>query len=340
MGNIRGGRKKHHYLFCILLVMYYLCTMKQAVAVLWALLMVSACAPSYQEEKEAARQERLKAWREDSAAMKVAVTPTLDCLPLYVAEQYGMFDSLGVDIRLKRFASHIDCDTAIERGRVEATVTDLARVARLVDRGMLLQTPIATDTYWQLITNRNSRISELKQLDNKIVAMTRHSATDMLTDHAVDSGKIADERVFRAQVNDLSVRLLMLKNNEIDALLLPEPQATEALLMNNKVVMDSRDMGWSLGVVAIREFEEGDTARHRQQQALLRAYDMACDTINELGVSHFAGIIEKECSVASATVDSIAGRKIAFRHAQEPRQEDVDRATKWYKQRKQQDYGF
>ena len=33
----------------------------------------------------------------DSTALRVVVMPTLDCLPMYVAEECGLFDSLGVD---------------------------------------------------------------------------------------------------------------------------------------------------------------------------------------------------------------------------------------------------
>ena len=59
-----------------------------------------------------------------------------------------------------------------------------------------------------------------------MLAMTRYSATDLLADYAVDSAKLKSEQVFKIQVNDVNIRLKMLLNNEIDAVLLTEPQAT------------------------------------------------------------------------------------------------------------------
>lgn len=301
------------------------------------LALLTACGPSYQEEKEMSRQQRLKAQREDSAALKVAVTPTLDCLPFYVAEHYGMFDSLRCDIRLRCFTSHIDCDSALENGKVEGAITDIVRVSRLEDRGMRLDYPIATDTYWQLIANKTSRINELRHLDKKMVAMTRHSATDVLVDRAADSALLEKERLFRIQANDVGVRLLMLKNNIVDAVALTEPQATAARTDKNKVLMDTRNLGMRCGVVAFRHFEPEDTARSRQMAVLLKAYDMACDSINKYGIHAYDDIIAQTCGVSDKVVKALP-KKTKFKHAAPPKEEDMEWAAKWYKQRKHEDY--
>lgn len=61
---------------------------------------IMACGHSYQQTKELSRMERKRLAREDSMALKVAVMPSLDCLPLYIAERAKLFESLGSDIRL------------------------------------------------------------------------------------------------------------------------------------------------------------------------------------------------------------------------------------------------
>ena len=52
-------------------------------AAVTVLLMV-ACGQSYEETKRITREQRREAFRRDSAALKIAVMPTLDCLPLFV----------------------------------------------------------------------------------------------------------------------------------------------------------------------------------------------------------------------------------------------------------------
>ena len=83
-----------------------------------AVAFMSACGNSYQETKRLSRLERQRLAKEDSAALKIAVMPTLDCLPIYVAADLRLFDTLGVDIRPKLYRAQMDCDEAMRAGRV------------------------------------------------------------------------------------------------------------------------------------------------------------------------------------------------------------------------------
>lgn len=294
-----------------------------------AVAFMSACGNSYQETKRLSRLERQRLAKEDSAALKIAVMPTLDCLPLYVAREYKWFCDGKTDIRLKYFTSQIDCDTAILNGRVEGAVSDLVRVARMNKSGAKVKPQIATAAYWQLLTNRNSRIRQLNQLDDKMVAMTRYSVTDMLADHVVDSAKLKSERVFKVQINDVNVRLQMMLNNEMDAMFVTEPQATLARLAKHKVLLDTRKMNWHMGVIAFREKPMKDVDRKRQYDVFVKAYNQACDSINKNGIARYAHLMEKYCRTRSAVLDSIPKQK--FPHAVGPREKDVLRAEKYIK---------
>ena len=308
----------------------YLCTaiMKHISMMIACLLLIVACGQSYEETKRITRQQRREAMRKDSAALKVAVMPTLDCLPMYVAEYYALFDTLNGGVRLKPYKAQIDCDTAIERQRVEGSVTDIVRALRMAGKGTPLRYVTTTGTYWQLITNRNSRIHQLKQLDDKMVAMTRLSVTDMLSDYVIDSVKLRKDHVFRVQINDLDVRMQMLQNNEMDALFFPEPQATMARMAKHHVLLDTRNLNMQMGVIVFREKEMRRPERHRQLDLFLTAYNAACDSINKYGVRHYRDLIVRHCGVTASVVDSLP-KNIKYHHAMGPRQEDIDRAQKW-----------
>lgn len=299
------------------------------VAILAGMTLIASCGVSYKESKRLSRLERIRLAKEDSAALKIAVMPTLDCLPLYVAREYKWFCDGKTDIRLKYYTSQIDCDTAILNGRVEGSVSDLVRVARMNSRGAKLKAQIATAAYWQLITNRNSRIRELKQLDDKMVAMTRYSVTGMLAQHVVDSVKLANEKVFRVQINDVNVRLQMLQNNEIDAIFATEPQATMARLAKHKVLLDTRKLGWNMGVITFRDKPMKDVDRKRQYDVFVKAYNQACDSINKNGIARYADLVQKYCHVERTQIDSIP--KMRYEHAVGPRQTDMARAEKYIK---------
>ena len=302
--------------------------MKQLVIMIAGLLLIVACGQSYEETKTQKRLSRREALKKDSAALKVAVMPTLDCLPLYVAEHYQLYDTLYGGVRLKFYMAQMDCDTALERGRVEGMATDLVRAKRMEMRGMKLRYPTVTNAHWQLVANRNARIRQLKQLDDKMVAMTRFSATDLLTDRVTDSVKLDKDRVFKVQINDLSVRLLMLQNNEMDALWLMEPQATAARMMKHGVVYDTRKEDLQLGVLAFNEKEMRHQERAQQLELFMKAYNQACDSINKYGVLHYRDLIVKRCKMKANVVDSLPN-DIKYVRARGPRETDIALVETW-----------
>ena len=300
--------------------------MKRLVIGILTVLMIIGCGQSYEETKRLSRQQRLQLAREDSAALKIAVMPTLDCLPVFVAKECHLFDS-AVDIRLKRFAAQMDCDTALLRGRVEGAFTDLVRAERMIKSGMPLKYVSSTNAYWLLIGNRQSRVTQLKHLDDKMLAMTRYSATDMLGDLAVDSARLKSERVFRIQVNDVNVRLKMLENNVMDALLLTEPQATQALLAKHKVLLDTRKLDFHLGVVAFRKEGMDHPKRKQQIEAFMKGYRAACDSINRMGIGHYRQIVKEYYGISNQTLKALPDT-LKYTYAL-PREKDVEKVREW-----------
>ena len=301
--------------------------MRKILSIIVTILLFTACGQSYEETKRQSREQRLRLAREDSAALKVAVMPTLDCLPIFIAEDHQLFDTV-VDIRLKCFTAQMDCDTALMRGRVEGSISDIVRTERMIKQGTPLKYVASTNAYWLLITNHHQRITQLKHLDDKMLAMTRYSVTDLMGDLAVDSAKLKPERVFRIQVNDVNIRLKMLENNEMDAMLLTEPQATQALLQKHKVILDSRQEDIQMGVVVFRTKGMDDKNRKKQMDVFLNGYNEACDSINEYGVRHYKDVIRKYYHVSEQALKALPD-SLKFEHAIGPRQKDIERAQQW-----------
>ena len=300
--------------------------MKRLLYFLTAVLVVASCGPSYEEKRRTIHKERMQRLKEDSAALKVAVMPTMDCLPLFVAKAEHLFS--GVDVRLKLFTAQMDCDTALAGGSVEGAVTDLVRAERLQKQGTSLRYVTSTGAYWQLYSNRMARITKLPQLDDKMVGMTRYSATALLADAAVDSARLKPERVFKIQLNDVDVRLKMLLNGEIDAVMLTEPQASLARQAHHRMLMDSRKAGVQLGVVAFREKSLADKTRREQLDVFLKGYNQAVDSLNHHGLSRYRNLVVKYCHVKENQIDSVL-RNMKYQRISAPKEADVERARKW-----------
>lgn len=266
-----------------------------------AVLTFVSCGKS-DKELQAERQAQKLAEREAyQKAYKIAVMPTMDCLPAYLLKDSLLYDTAKVDIRLCRFNAQMDCDTAMIGGSVQAAFSDLVRTERLKHRNKVLMHYLTdTNLNWQLIADKDSKLKQLSDLSDKIVAMTRFSGTDLLTDMAVKKAK-PKYQVFRVQVNDVLVRLAMLQNHEIDAYWFAEPQITKALSADNNSLFNSEDAGVHLGVVAIMD----KVRRQDEEAAFAAAYDKAVEQINKNGVKYYSALIQKYMKVDESVVRAL-----------------------------------
>ena len=293
------------------------------VTVMMFLLAMTGCGSSTEDEKEQARLRKAEAFRNDSLAFKVATLPTLDCMPIYVAQELGLFESQGVDVKVMHFNAQMDCDQALLNNQVECAVSDVMRAERMRTKNSRVSYVTSTGAYWQLIANRKARIKEIRQLGDKMVAMTRFSATDYLLNVALDSVNPGNP-VFRIQVNDVVVRLKMLQTNAMDAMMLTEPQATAARRAGHPVLLDSRDKGMRLGVI-VTTVKANDDYRQKQLRAFVKAYDMACDSLNAHGLTHYCDLIKTKCLTDDGTVSALP--KMRFEHVAQPRPSDLARTN-------------
>lgn len=223
----------------------------------------------------------------DSDAITIAVQPTLESLPLMVAKEEGLFDSCGVKVCLKNYASQVDCDTAMIKNIADAMITDIVRAAFWEkENKKKLNMATWTNTHYMLISSKKSRVKELSQMTDRIMAVTRFSVTDMLADSAITrAGKQPDE-MFKVQINNQEIRLNMLIENKIDAAFLQHPYAAEALSKGGHVIMHGGKS--RSGVLAFNTTVDSTDVNN-----VLKAYDQACDKLNKKGVVSYAPIVEK-----------------------------------------------
>ena len=281
-----------------------------------------SCSQSDQQSEQHRRTQQ------DSATLQIAVMPTIDALPLFVADSTGLFDEQKVKVKL-RYMTQIDAQEAMKQHKIHGAVTELVRAERMQQQGTALHYATVTNASWQLIANRLSRVQRVDQLGDKMMAITRYSVLDYLGNVVVDSAK-PKQTVYRVQINDVNIRLMMLLNNEMDAEWLPEPQATVARMAHHPVLGTSQGRNFVPGILAFTAQTWQNADRRKQIEAVMRAWDKACDEINKNGLAQYANIIAQCCSVKTDAVQHLP--RTTFTKSQPPRQQDIDQArnVKWH----------
>ena len=237
-------------------------------------------------------KDQMERKAKDSLALKVGVSQRIDCLPAFVALDEGIFDSLGVDVKLVHYTSQLDCDKSLGKKTIDGAFVDDKRIEYLVNHGRLsFEKVLSTRMEWKLVANRKSRVTKINQLSDKLVAMTRFSATDFLCDKMSDSIKGKKEEFFRVQVNDVDIRLKMLQNGEIDAAWLTEPQASVAKKSGGVVLMNSNSCSKDLSGLFFTSCVESDKRKKQQINTFVRAYKIAQERIAKQNAAGYSQMI-------------------------------------------------
>ena len=216
---------------------------------------------------------------EDSTAIRLGLLPTMDCLPFYYADSLGMFDSLGVNIRLITFDAAMDADTAFMNGDIDGIVSDLVKTCLWKTKGDSVFMAMGADMNMWLITAQSARLLKTESIKDRIIGISRHSAEDMFADKILESVKLQSIDLNKPQINNLKLRTLMVDQNQYDGALLPEPFASEAVARGAKRLIGINSL--NLPTLMTVLFNDSIAkARKTEVEKIANIYDMAVDAIN------------------------------------------------------------
>ena len=262
----------------------------------------------------------------NSTALRVAVMPAMNCLPVYYAERSGLADSLGLEMQLLRYQAQMDIDTAIINGHADIAFTDLIRVQRLSER-VALTAFASCDEPLSLISLKTKRVKKVNQMKEQMIAISRLSATDYWCDRVLDSTRTSYDDIYRPQINDVRLRAEMLRLGLIDAAMMGEPFATWMTMLGHKRLFQSKGKQPRLYAWA------ASSATKEQQQAFR---NLLGEAIKRMGREAEAGclrdILMQEYQLPAEAIDSLTLQPLS--PPTDIRQRDTEEAEKWLNKKK------
>ena len=270
----------------------------------------------------------------DSTALHVALMPCLDCLPIYYAQQTGIYRRLGLDLCILSLQAQMDVDTALLRRRAEVAYTDLIRAMMIQQTDTFdLRVTHATQGALELVTARKHHLRYLSRLKEKMVAVARHSITDYWSDRLTDTARLERDEIFRPQINDIRLRTDMLCAGTMDAAFLPEPYASEARLRGNTSHLDTRELTPRLTCFAVASWTLRDSTRKAQMDLLWQGYEQAEEEINAGQRDSVAVWLRQVCLTPDTLVGRIVQDLPQLEPLTKPRQRDIETALQWLESR-------
>ena len=252
-------------------------------------------------------------------AFKVGVMPTMDCLPIFLLKDSALYNPDDIDIRLKEYTSQRDCDTAMINGRVQAAVTDLVQAEYLKEeKSAVLDYMTETNATWQLMATPTSGIKQVEDLGDKVIGLAFNSVTQYLTIQVISSHSIKN-RTYGSQINDIFIRMQMLRNKQLDAVWTSEPQTTQAKILGNKEIYNSTKQDFTPGAIVFV-----NAPKVEKRQAFEDAYNKAVDMINKHPIQYFAPLIRKYMRVDDKVISALPN--MVYKRVTPPRRRDIIKA--------------
>lgn len=266
---------------------------------------------------------------QDDVALTVGVMPSMDYLPLAVAEREGYFDKLGIKVDIRKFNSVSERDAAFQSGNVDGTVIDYTGAALRRAGGLKLKLVSACDAPFYIVASKDSGIKNIAGLKGKKIAITYNTVIDYFVDKALASSGLSSADVERVDIGMVPLRYEMLRNNKIDAAGLPNPLALKAVVEGETFICSSVDLG--LSITGIIFSEKSLEAKNDLIKKMYEAYNMGVEYILSHSVEEIKDILIKDMSFTEALIAHV--ELPVYTKARTPSDEDMEEVINWLKQR-------
>jgi NitT/TauT family transport system substrate-binding protein len=190
-------------------------------------LIVAACAPAA-----------------EPATLKIAVLPIIDALPMYVAQQQGLFAKHGVNVELIPVASAPERDQLVAAqqadGMINETISDMLFNKESIQVQAVRYALRPTEGYGHffILASGQSGITTPEQLKGIEIGVSQGTVIEYVTERLLQAEGLTDDEIMTIPVPKLPDRMALLASGELQAGTLPDPLGGLAVQSGAVVVLD------------------------------------------------------------------------------------------------------
>ncbi len=194
------------------------------------------------------------------ATLRIAVLPIIDALPMYVAQQEGLFAKKGLTVEFVPVASAPERDQLLSAGQVDGTINETLAVMLFNKDTMQMQVvryalrPTEGYGHFFILASGQSGISTPNQLKGVEIGVSQGTVIEYVTERLLRSEGLSAEEIKTLAVPKIPDRMALLASGELKAGVLPDPLASLAVLQGAKIVTDdSSHPEYGFSVISFRK---------------------------------------------------------------------------------------
>ena len=218
--------------------------MKQKIvlALLSLVIVLSACAP------------------QSTKTLKIAVLPIIDTLPMYVAQQEGLFAKYGVNVEFIPVASAPERDQILAAGGADGTVNETLAVMLFNKENVQMQVvryalrPTPNNGHFFILASAQSGIDTFDDLKGVEIGVSQGTVIEYVTERLLQAEGFTSEEIKTIAVPKIPDRMALLASGELHAGVMPDPLASLVVSQGGVVVADdSSHPEYGFSVISFRK---------------------------------------------------------------------------------------
>lgn len=252
----------------------------------------------------------------EKVKLTIGVMPAVDTAPIFIAQQKGYFDEVGLDVDVQIYRNANDRQSALQSGQLDGTMTDIIALINNVEGGFEIKATTLTDgTFPILVSPKFDENSKSAKVGLMEVSVTNYLADEFL------GSKYDMEKIFITPIPD---RMEMLKSGQLDMSVFPEPIATNGELQGlKKLTFEAKNTPDVMVFTGKAMSDKSDAIKGFHD-----AFNKAVKDINK------DENIAREILVEKLELDSAVKDKMTlpkYNEARVPSKEFVDEVSEWVK---------
>ena len=252
------------------------------------------------EPESAPMSAETEAPKEEATTVRVGVLSIADSLPIFAAEQEGMFEEAGLDVEVFPFKSSSDQSKAVEAGELDIVMNDMIVQSLMKKAGTdtkvvgLAFGATPEEGRFVVAAAPNSGITSPEQLEGKRVAISTNTMMEYLINQYADYYKLDTSSMELVNMPDLMLRVeTLLAGKDIDAAILPDPLASFAISKGAVAVIDDTTLDENYSQSVFLATDEFSDTRKKELDTFMEVLDKSMTDINENPDKYKALLFEK-----------------------------------------------
>lgn len=263
--------------------------------------------------------------------LKIGALPIEDILPILVADRQGYFTEEGIEVELIPFQSAVESQSAVQSGQLDGMITDTIVAVLLNNSGFDVKITSLTlgatpqEGRFAIIAAPGSNIESPADLKGKTIGISNNSIIEYVTDNLLEEAGIDPSEVTKISVPKIPVRLEMLLNNQIDAIVVPDPLVSFAEFRGSKIIIEdtaTKNLSQAVIIMTPKALEE----KNNSLKLFYSAYAKAIKDINS-NPAEFKDLLVENVNIPEPIADSYSIQK--YPEPQLPQQREIDNVIEW-----------